>query len=601
MDVVLGVSMAPTAVRMALVEGEDGDGLIVEEDSFRITGADQHRQEDTASVSDQVISAILGTREGAADAGLHLSSIGVSWTDQIQAAALRDALSVYKVENVMLVSAFLAATALGQAVGGAIGYDRTAVLFVEPDTATLAVVNTADGSVYDVRRQVLADDDDTAVAEIVELVSSVESMETCPDGVYVVGSGVDIALIKPQLEAATSLTLSVPEEHEMALARGAALAAGTAPLFVSSTAAFAYALDSDAAAAERAAYLRDVPLGDDGDEDKGELAYSSVPADPDDPAEAETLLMAPDAETELMVGPGQQRRRPVLLVGSGLAVVSIAAVIAMEIALAIGIRPTVALQPTPSQNHLVAPEPAPAPVQVEASAPKLNVPVASVPRAGIPHVPAVLPAAPIAPAPEAPAAIAPEPAVVVPPVPIVVPPVRVPMPDEVLRPVVPQAPVRVTPLAPEVPQPRAQLPASPPQPNPGTVLTPRPGRNGGGPVRGPGAGLPGTPGGGGIPESPGGVPESPGGPFGGHGPFGGGGGLPETAGGGEPESPGGGGPFGGHGPFGGGHGPFGGGGGVPETPGGGVPESSRRWWAVRRRGTRSVRWRRSLRWGRRCA
>ena len=150
----------------------------------------------------------------------------------------------------MLVSAFMAAAALAQSVGGTIGYDHTAVLFVEPDTATLAVVDSADGSVYDVRRQVLADDDDTAVAEIVELVSSVESMETCPDGMYVVGSGVDITLIKPQIEAATSLAVSVPEEHEMALARGAALAAGTAPLFVSSTAAFAYALDSEAAAAE---------------------------------------------------------------------------------------------------------------------------------------------------------------------------------------------------------------------------------------------------------------------------------------------------------------------------------------------------------------
>ncbi|WP_244232200.1 hypothetical protein [Mycobacterium innocens] len=36
MDVVLGISMAPAAVRMAVVEGPDGDGLIVEEDTFPV-------------------------------------------------------------------------------------------------------------------------------------------------------------------------------------------------------------------------------------------------------------------------------------------------------------------------------------------------------------------------------------------------------------------------------------------------------------------------------------------------------------------------------------------------------------------------------------
>lgn len=112
MDVVLGVSMAPNAVRIALVEGEDADGVIVEEDSFRLG-------DDPAAMrsSDQVVQAILGTREGAADAGLRLASVGVGWTDQEQAAALRDALAARKMENVMLVSAFLAAAAMGQAVG----------------------------------------------------------------------------------------------------------------------------------------------------------------------------------------------------------------------------------------------------------------------------------------------------------------------------------------------------------------------------------------------------------------------------------------------------------------------------------------------------
>ena len=232
--------MAPTAVRMVLVEGENGDGATVDEDNFDVAAG-----EDTApaSAADRVISAILGTREGAAEGGYKLTSTGVTWTDPVEAAALRDALAAHKVENVMLVSSFLAAAALAQAVGNATNYAHTALLFIEPDTATLAVVDTADGSIVDVERRALPEDDDAAVAELTTMVSGAEALETRPDGVFVVGSGIDLPLIKPTLEAATALPVSAPEEPETALARGAALASANAPLFVSSTAARAYAQD----------------------------------------------------------------------------------------------------------------------------------------------------------------------------------------------------------------------------------------------------------------------------------------------------------------------------------------------------------------------
>ena len=111
MDTVLGVSMAPTAVRMVLVEGQNGDGATVDEDKFNMAADDDAA---TLSAADQVVAAILGTREGAAAGGYQLASTGVTFTDPIEAAALRDALAAHKVENVMLVSAFLAAAALAQ-------------------------------------------------------------------------------------------------------------------------------------------------------------------------------------------------------------------------------------------------------------------------------------------------------------------------------------------------------------------------------------------------------------------------------------------------------------------------------------------------------
>src|ERR1700745_3057595 len=229
--------MAPTKVRMVLVEGESAAGASVDQDNFAVDDASPR------TAPSQVVSAILGTREGAEEGGYQLLSTGVTWTDHVGGGVLREALICHKIENVMLVSAFMAAAALAQAVGDATAYANTALLFVEPYTATLAVVDTADGSISEVHRRVLADDDDEAVAGLVEMVSGAEALETRPQGVVVVGSGVDIPLIKPALEAATSLELSVPEEPEMALARGAALASANAPLFVSSTAALAYALD----------------------------------------------------------------------------------------------------------------------------------------------------------------------------------------------------------------------------------------------------------------------------------------------------------------------------------------------------------------------
>ncbi|WP_419684880.1 DUF7159 family protein, partial [Mycobacterium avium] len=111
------------------------------------------------------------------------------------------------------------------------------------------VVDSADGSIADVRRQPLPEDDEAAVAELASMVSNAENLETRPDAVFVVGSGIDIPLIKPALEAATTLPLTAPEEPDTALARGAALASAHAPLFASSTAALAYAQDPGTIAA----------------------------------------------------------------------------------------------------------------------------------------------------------------------------------------------------------------------------------------------------------------------------------------------------------------------------------------------------------------
>ncbi|OBH34821.1 hypothetical protein A5690_11265 [Mycobacterium intracellulare] len=409
--------MAPTAVRMVLVEGENGDGATVDEDNFDVTTSADAA---TVTASDQVVSAILGTRQGAAEGGYQLASTGVTFTDPVEAAALRDKLAAHKVENVMLVSAFLAAAALAQAVGHRTNYAQTALLYIEPDTATLAIVDSADGSIADVRRQVLPEDDEAAVAELTRLVSGAENMESRPDAVFVVGSGIDIPLIKPALEAATALPLTAAEEPETALARGAALASAHAPLFASSTAALAYAQDPGTGAINPLAVAPgyfDAP----GDAGVDALAYSAVPDDPDD-----FFTGSQTAATEL-VG-ADYRGRNFKLVGSAVAAVFVIGVVALVVSLAIAIRPTANVRPSPNENVVVAPtRPAPAPA-APAPAP-VQAPAAPAPAPEAP-APAPVPEAP-APAPAAPAPVAPAPIPVPaapPPAPPPVAPVPVPIP-----------------------------------------------------------------------------------------------------------------------------------------------------------------------------
>lgn len=325
---------------MVLVEGVGAGGVTVDQDGFDVTGSAA-----PVAAVDRVVAAILGTRESAAEGGYQLRSSGVTWTDQVEATALRDALAARKIENVMLVSAFLAATALAQAVGSATNCARTALLFVEPASATLAVVDSSDGSIVDMRRRPLPDGDDAALAELTAMVSGAESMKARPDGVFLVGSGVDIPSIKPTLEAATSLPVTAPEEPEMALARGAALASANAQLGAPSTAAMPYV--GPGALAESGA---------------GELAYSAI-------ADDESGV---DRESRADLGKWRSRKPLVAIVTA--MVIFVGGAVALALALAFDIRPHVEQRPDISQNVVARTPQAPAKPAPPAPPPPSAVP-----------------------------------------------------------------------------------------------------------------------------------------------------------------------------------------------------------------------------------
>ncbi|MBS4728385.1 hypothetical protein MSM1_08555 [Mycobacterium sp. SM1] len=438
------MSMTPTAVRMVLVEGQNGDGATVDRDNVDLTTSGAS----TLTAADRVISAILGTREGAAEGGYRLTSIGVAWVDPADAAALHEGLAARKIENVMLVSAFLAAAALAQTIGNDTNYAHTALLYVEPDTATLAAVATADGSVRDMCRRSLPEDDDQAVAVLLAMLEGANELKERPEGVVVVGSGVDIALIKPALEAATPLPVSVPEEPEMALARGAALAAANAPLFVSSTTALAYAQDPGTGAVNPylLAEYRAVPEAAAGGESgRVDLAYSALPGEHGEALTGEGREAYSPVADEEDVSPGrypdfgpelaEQPTRRSLLAIAGVLTIFVVGLVALAVSLAISIRPHVDQKPSLSHN-VVTPNQQLPPAPPKAAVPAPPAPVsAPAPAVAPAPAPAVASAPVYAPAP-APVPAAPAPPPALPP-----PPPIPPLLPQLLAPPAPGAPV----------------------------------------------------------------------------------------------------------------------------------------------------------------
>ncbi|HZC90127.1 MAG TPA: hypothetical protein VE400_05560 [Mycobacterium sp.] len=452
MDIVLGASVSPATVRMLLIEGENADGLTVDEDNFDVAADDESVM---SAAADQLIAAIQGTRESAIQAGHALMSIGVTWTEPAGAAALRDALASREVGQVMLVSPLLAAAVLAQTVGGAMGYAHTALLFIEPQSATVAVVDTSDGAIVDLHRHLMHSAE--ASAELAEMVAGLGALESRPDGVFVVGCGVDIVPIKPRLDGATTLAVNAPEEPDMALARGAALASANAPLFASSTAALAYAQDPGTGEVDpyavAPAYL---DVSGNANQGSGALAYSALPHDDD------RRLRVPE---------------PFLLAGSALVSVFLIGVVALVISLVAGDRPIIGQRPRPGGNvvptkQLPAPSaqpaqaappvpsapptaPAPPPETITDPAPVAAPRVAAVPVRQAPRrPPAYVPSPVQAPAPEPPAA----------PPPAALPPAREPPPPAAPPPAPSMPPMTVYLHLPFVTVP---IPINPPPPPPG--------------------------------------------------------------------------------------------------------------------------------------
>ena len=470
MDVVLGVSMAPTAVRMVLVEGEDAHGATVDHRCFDLT---------TDDAAASALAGILGTRDSAAEGGHRIVATGVVWNDPAAAARLKSVLRADSIDDVILVSELHAAGALAQAIGQAAGYAHTALMFLERGTATLAVVRAADGAVVKVASRSLHVPD--AAAELQMMVVGLERLPTRPQALFMVGSGVDVAVLKSSVAVGTSLPVHIPEDAALALARGAALAAVNTPRYDASTVGLA---------------PNDVTVGLAPSDDTSTVAgiitqqaaigymaprgYSAMSDEPSsaDPVESLTDLteMAVDSEPD---------RDPFLGVGSVLLSLFVIGVFALVASLVITIRPAADQPADPDQSAAVSsvqpPVPAvpetianPLPVVQEApvlAPPRVVAPPAFVPAPAAELVPQAQIPAPAAPVPAAPAPVVPAPVAPAPVAPVPVAPVPVaPAPVVVVPPILPQLLPQLLPqiLQPPVrsaPAPRSPVTSSAPAPS----------------------------------------------------------------------------------------------------------------------------------------
>ncbi|VCT90176.1 hypothetical protein MHAS_01880 [Mycolicibacterium hassiacum DSM 44199] len=233
-DAVLGLSVTPTAVGLVLVEGPNADGATVDREAFEIVRGRHEAPEQTA---EQVAAAVLRVEARCAERGDRLRTIGLTWSDDARkdATLLLRSLGHHGFDDTVAVRMADAAEALTWGVADAIGREVTAVCLIEPDTVMVIIAHAGEAAVQSAVRS--APDDEHALAGWLHAVFT--RAEWPPEALVLAGSGGGLDELMPLLEAELAIPVYTPADAELALARGAALAAEPETEFAADTAAVA--------------------------------------------------------------------------------------------------------------------------------------------------------------------------------------------------------------------------------------------------------------------------------------------------------------------------------------------------------------------------
>ena len=217
MDAVLGLSMTPTSVGLVLVEGLDADGATMDRDAFDVR---------RGAAQEHAAAAVRRTQALAADRGVRLHSIGVTWSEDAddQASQLMRSLSASGYDNVVTIRMPEATEALARGIAHVIGYQTTAVCVIEPETVIALIVRAGGAGGPGAVQTVFNHAIDTEESLIAWLSTIFAKADWQPQALVVVGSAGGFDDIVPVLEESLAVPVFSPEEAELALARGAALA-----------------------------------------------------------------------------------------------------------------------------------------------------------------------------------------------------------------------------------------------------------------------------------------------------------------------------------------------------------------------------------------
>jgi hypothetical protein len=225
-DAVIGVSVTPSTVGIALVEGDsaaDFDCGSLDAELFDVEDLDPDR---AGAARDQIVATITRAEGVAIDNGRTLRSIGVTWSDgaDVHAAELVADLHDAGFGNVVQVRFRQATDALARSIADVVGFDTTAVCVIEPEGALALTVDRDDGVVRTVRSRAIE-----SVHGLTRwLRRALAASDRTTDALVVVGSAVDFEVdfdrLMPELQRALGIPVFTPADGDLALARGAALA-----------------------------------------------------------------------------------------------------------------------------------------------------------------------------------------------------------------------------------------------------------------------------------------------------------------------------------------------------------------------------------------
>jgi hypothetical protein len=219
LQTVLGLSMTSTSVGWVLLDREGPDAFTLDHDAFDV----QSGAEGTAPDTSKHTAAARGAQAIATASGHKVGSVQMTWSEDIEAdaTALLKSLADLGFDNVVPIPLNQATQTWAIEAGRANEHDKTALCVLEPGTATIMVIATGAGSV----RTAVTNTREHA-ADLVDWLTTIFNRDGwLPESLHLVGSRDDLDVVTGPIGDALPIPVFDSVDTQLALARGAALAA----------------------------------------------------------------------------------------------------------------------------------------------------------------------------------------------------------------------------------------------------------------------------------------------------------------------------------------------------------------------------------------